>query len=262
MEIHHPHHPNDKKKWAEYLLEFLMLFLAVFLGFLAENAREHMVERKRERYLISLLKKDITSDTAVLRPLIMEDMPLTNRLADSTVRIMSSSTIIGNERNLIAIWMNATKWNNFIPNERALSELKYAGRHNLIEHEDVKDEILKYTQVINFSNSYQSGIIPAEHSVDTLQTVLLTIHDVQVLNKIFYDRLKDNSPLSANDIPADMKFRTYDPAEFRRIARRIEQVNYLQNDMLGQYEKVYNEAVKLISLLDKEYPGIKIGSGN
>src|SRR5438876_3979316 len=39
MEIHkHPHHVTQKKKWEEYLLEFLMLFLAVFLGFLAENA--------------------------------------------------------------------------------------------------------------------------------------------------------------------------------------------------------------------------------
>ena len=38
MEVHkHPHHVTHKKKWAEYLLEFFMLFLAVFLGFLAEN---------------------------------------------------------------------------------------------------------------------------------------------------------------------------------------------------------------------------------
>ena len=37
MEVHkHPHHVTHKKKWSEYLLEFLMLFLAVFLGFLAE----------------------------------------------------------------------------------------------------------------------------------------------------------------------------------------------------------------------------------
>ena len=40
MEVHHPHHVTHKKKWGEYLLEFLMLFLAVFLGFLAENWRE------------------------------------------------------------------------------------------------------------------------------------------------------------------------------------------------------------------------------
>ena len=31
MEVHkHPHHATHKKKWTEYLLEFFMLFLAVF----------------------------------------------------------------------------------------------------------------------------------------------------------------------------------------------------------------------------------------
>jgi hypothetical protein len=33
METHHPHHVTHKKKWTEYLLEFFMLFLAVFLSF-------------------------------------------------------------------------------------------------------------------------------------------------------------------------------------------------------------------------------------
>src|ERR1044071_6020954 len=52
MEVHkHPHHVTHKKKWGEYLLEFLMLFLAVFLGFVAENIREHNVEREREKEL-------------------------------------------------------------------------------------------------------------------------------------------------------------------------------------------------------------------
>lgn len=72
MEVDHPQHPNNKKKWAEYLLEFLILFPAVFPGFLAENARENMVERKRETYLIGLLKKDLTSDIAVLYSMIMK----------------------------------------------------------------------------------------------------------------------------------------------------------------------------------------------
>ena len=50
MEVHkHAHHVTHKKKWGEYLLEFLMLFLAVFLGFVAENIREHQVEREREK---------------------------------------------------------------------------------------------------------------------------------------------------------------------------------------------------------------------
>ena len=34
MEVHHP---TYKKKWSEYIIEFIMLFAAVTLGFFAEN---------------------------------------------------------------------------------------------------------------------------------------------------------------------------------------------------------------------------------
>ena len=48
MEVQkHPHHVTHKKKWTEYLLEFFMLFLAVFLGFVAENISEGVVESNR-----------------------------------------------------------------------------------------------------------------------------------------------------------------------------------------------------------------------
>ena len=40
MEVHKSHNLTHKKKWGKYLLEFFMLFLAVFLGFIAENVRE------------------------------------------------------------------------------------------------------------------------------------------------------------------------------------------------------------------------------
>ena len=38
MEVH-AHTHTERKKWTHYLWEFLMLFLAVFCGFLAENQR-------------------------------------------------------------------------------------------------------------------------------------------------------------------------------------------------------------------------------
>ena len=67
MEVHkHPHHVTHKKKWGEYLLEFLMLFLAVFLGFLAENIREHEVEKERGIGYIKSFYKDLKHDTASL----------------------------------------------------------------------------------------------------------------------------------------------------------------------------------------------------
>ena len=48
MEVHH--HPHvEKKNFKEYFLEFLMIFLAVTMGFFAENIREDITNRKKEK---------------------------------------------------------------------------------------------------------------------------------------------------------------------------------------------------------------------
>ena len=65
MEVHkHSHHETHKKKWTAYLLEFFMLFLAVFLGFVAENIREERVEHKRAHEFADRLLADLTNDTS------------------------------------------------------------------------------------------------------------------------------------------------------------------------------------------------------
>ena len=65
MEVHaHAHTP--RKKWTHYFWEFLMLFLAVFCGFLAENFREHQIEHKRARQFAQSLLNDLKEDTVAL----------------------------------------------------------------------------------------------------------------------------------------------------------------------------------------------------
>ena len=59
MEVHHPHHPTHKKKWSEYIIEFLMLFAAVTLGFFAENYREHQIEKHREIQYLKNIHLDL-----------------------------------------------------------------------------------------------------------------------------------------------------------------------------------------------------------
>src|SRR4029079_117619 len=72
MEVHHHTHTERPpagragKKFTHYLWEFLMLFLAVFAGFLAENQREHIVEHRRAKTYASNLYKELKKDTAEL----------------------------------------------------------------------------------------------------------------------------------------------------------------------------------------------------
>src|SRR6188474_1557548 len=69
MEVH-SHSHTERKNWTHYLWEFLMLFLAVTLGFLVENQREHYVEHQREKQFIRSLFNDIKADTVNLKRII------------------------------------------------------------------------------------------------------------------------------------------------------------------------------------------------
>src|SRR6266481_5304418 len=63
MEVHH--HPHvEKKNFKEYFLEFLMIFLAVTLGFFAEGLRENLVNHGKEKHFITSVLADLKKDTA------------------------------------------------------------------------------------------------------------------------------------------------------------------------------------------------------
>ncbi len=63
MEVHaHSHTP--RKKWTHYFWEFLMLFLAVFCGFLAEYQLEHKIERDRAKELAKSFYEELKNDSA------------------------------------------------------------------------------------------------------------------------------------------------------------------------------------------------------
>ena len=71
MEVHHPHHSSHIKKFKEYVLEFLMLFIAISLGFFAENIREHKVEKEREIKFLQNIHFDLKND---LKDLLIIDL--------------------------------------------------------------------------------------------------------------------------------------------------------------------------------------------
>ncbi len=69
MEVHH--HPNvEKKNFKEYLLEFLMIFLAVTMGFFAESIRENLADHSKEKEYIQSMIADLKNDTSMLRDVI------------------------------------------------------------------------------------------------------------------------------------------------------------------------------------------------
>lgn len=53
----------SREKWAEYSIEFIMIFLAVAVGFFAENYREKMAEQEQANDLAKSLYEELRNDS-------------------------------------------------------------------------------------------------------------------------------------------------------------------------------------------------------
>src|SRR4029077_20773322 len=140
MEVHtHTHTP--RKKWTHYIWEFIMLFLAVFCGFLAENQREHLVENKREKILVRSLLKDLEADTANAYACLNDTVRIEK--LDSLLEILYQPTIdkmdLRKAYFFISRFMFAWVPMNF--NRNTIRQLKYGEKIRLIRNQTVVDSL-------------------------------------------------------------------------------------------------------------------------
>jgi len=143
MEIHHP--KVEKKNLKEYLLEGLMIFLAVTLGFFAESLREHFTERSKERQYIAGFIRNLKDDTAGLNHVIKSDRKQVKGL-DSMLNLAHQD--MANDSNRKSFYYFATQYlynsASFESNDVTLQQLKSTGDFRLIEKDHVADSLVKY----------------------------------------------------------------------------------------------------------------------
>jgi hypothetical protein len=146
MEVHH--HPDlhhKRKRFKEYILEFIMIFLAVTLGFLAESLRESISEHHRERMYIEGFIKNLQDDTAQMRQVI----------AYNDVEVKGLDTIISiSKANYLqvpvqdSIFWYSFKYlfdiHTFHNNDITITQLRNAGGYSLIRKPNVADSIALY----------------------------------------------------------------------------------------------------------------------
>lgn len=151
MEIHH--HPDihhKPKKWKEYFLEFLMIFLAVTLGFIAESLREHLTDRAKEKQYIEGFIRNLKDDTAGLRYVIGSDRQQAKGI-DSMLTLSHLSMLIDSNRKSFYYYVFKYCYNSasFKSNDATLQQLKSTGDYRLIEKDHVADSLTKYDRDIH-----------------------------------------------------------------------------------------------------------------
>ena len=142
MEVHHHSH-TSRKKWTHYFWEFLMLFLAVFCGFLAEYQLEHVIEKNREKQYIKSFITDLQLDTSILKDAI--DLRLRRvRRCDSLITFLKSKDRENNTGKIYQLALLLSSSNRITYNDRTIQQLRNAGGMRLIRDKEAADKITRY----------------------------------------------------------------------------------------------------------------------
>ena len=164
MEVH-THTHTERKKITHYLWEFLMLFLAVFCGFLAENFREHQIEKEKGKQYIRSFYEDLVTDSSQFNRLIGRfEVKL------SVLQNMSScydSLLSGRPQKncLTTIIQNTLNFPGFVYTDRTLQQLKNAGGLRLLDPEDADSILLYDNQLRKYKDAETTALQESQSDV-------------------------------------------------------------------------------------------------
>lgn len=233
MEVHHHSKNHGKKNWKSYAGEFLMLFLAVFCGFIAENLRESYVEKERAHEYMASMVTDLQKDTLQLTQFIRINKKMVVGIDSLLVSLKSKEP--GAAKN---IYMHSrfVGISALFENENGtITQLKNAGGLRLI----------KDTACVNAITDYEQFNTHVTKQGDAYYKSMLEILNLmeQVLD---FSGAAQQTPPAGLYVSDDAdKMRTFYNKCF--IQRKIIE-NYMAN-LAEQKQK----AVKGIELLRKKY---------
>ena len=243
MEVHaHTHTP--RKKWTHYLWEFLMLFLAVFCGFLAENQREHLVEKQREKQFIKSIIIDLSQDTVALNRLI-EDYAKKGKELDSLMILLNTPNIQEKGTSIYLKGRSAPRIQYFTPIDRTILQMKNSGGFRLIRNDSASTSILDYYASINFLELLKS--------INSQQAETYRIYSTDIFDPMILEKMIANNADSITTPEGNPKLLTYDKKQLTRLTGAIHYYNSTRR-ALGTYCLSQKKAaISLIYFLKKEY---------
>ena len=237
MEVH-AHTHTARKKWTHYFWEFLMLFLAVTLGFFVENKREHYIEHKRAGNLVASLIKDLQKDTALLNWL--DDFRLRkrkNRL-DSFYTFLNMPPEKIEKKIFYPLFYGVCEWYPFIPANGTLNQLKNAGYLRYFSDNKLLDFISDYEFLVQDFKNDENMEFHLQYD-KLVQMVKQNTNNTDM--HAFY---------VADSLPAGAGIKPYDLQTLNTLnAYTIEQIWYNKTQMIKQNNRVKQKAIEFINYL-------------
>ena len=238
MEVHH--HPEvEKKGFKEYILEGLMIFLAVMMGFIAESIRENITNGEHVKQLTIQLVGDLKNDTANLQENIIYERML-NKRQDSLFALLQQPLEKIDRKRMQSLISKNYNVKLFFPSLGAITAIKnelhlkqfskseisayitgYEGRANVLKE-------LENVQKSNMTN-YLASFFKDHFTPVNLYALY---HDQPVVNGEMRNLTQDN---------------------ITTLSIEIVMIQTFNGDMISYDKKMKADAVNLIQYVTKQY---------
>ena len=242
MEVH-THSHTTRNKWTHYLWEFLMLFLAVFCGFLAEYKLEQTIERHREKeYIISMIE-DLKADTANINTHANLRIDRRRRM-DSLSYFLNQPDYLSHTALLYyyARWVPRATY--FYSTEGTMQQLKNAGGMRLITNKSALKAIIAYDAQLKLVQTQNYSL--EQDRLTGFQNLMVMIFKGNVLDEMYGDSLISKPTGNPGLISNEKRL-------IDQLASQLHSVKSLNNRNTYFENKLKLLAITTIEILKKEY---------
>ncbi len=256
MEVHH--HPHvEKKNFKEYLLEGLMIFLAVSMGFVAENIRESLTENHKAQELARSLYLEVKADSIA----IQQKIDLRMRKEQQMVYLRdflrdSSLENLGSKVGIAFFWSyQVVARVLFEPQDGILSQLKNSNTLKFYKSIELQNAIGKYSVSINrvrIRNEQEYNIVD-----NFIRKESITHFDYKWYEKVNKDgQLSVYQMTELNPVP-EFSYTIQNKNSFNRSESAGIESQYLltvRGTTQVNYQEFMNANHQLLVVLRKNYP--------
>ncbi|HYM93545.1 MAG TPA: hypothetical protein VET23_05350 [Chitinophagaceae bacterium] len=236
MEVHH--HPHiEKKGFKEYFLEFLMIFLAVTLGFFAENIREHFIEKKIARQYLETFRQELIHNKSIYDYYDSGFKPKVPKI-DSLVNLFVEKKENQNLFTMARLTKSARSVITPAIDKSAYEQLVNSGGLKYLDNVKLKDSLSKYAGLIKDFEMYNSNVDNYRASAFPNVTGLEDYHD-----------LFNHEP---NHVPVMMPYPKFTELQRREITNfySIYRVRYEVN--IEMLKRLNNMNTHLMDMIENE----------
>jgi hypothetical protein len=240
MEVHHhPQLEHKPKPWKEYLLEGFMIFIAVMMGFIAENIRQDITNGEQARQLTLQLVQDLKADTAQLNYIYAEESQIV-KYNDTLFNLLQQPLKNMDNRRIQKLAANSHSMWPFHPSSGAIAAIK----------NELHLKQFSNSKIISYFSGYERDI----ELLHTAQDINLQYQRIYLDPFITLHFTPKNMVAAFSDLPVPTtQMRNLSQGDIDKLAADMVLIRIVSKEMVRDNRGLKNDAADMLHYVIKQY---------